>query len=548
VRSRSALGLKYVEITKGSSRAGFESGATIPIARATPAPVEIDEFFAMFDEPTRAAQRTNLNEFGGALAGRGQALNEALGSFPALLRNLQPVAENLSDDRTELAGFFRGLGQAAAEAAPVAEQQASLFRNLDTTFAALADVTPEIQESISTGPEALDAAIEGFPVQRRFLANSEGFFRELRPGVRALRRAAPDLSRAFQIGRPVLTRSIQLNRRSSDLPALQAFAEDPLTSSAVNGPAQHRAHPQPDDRDLAPVQTVCNYGTTFFRNASRLLSEGDGQGTWQRFIIVAAPTGPNNEGGPANEPANGGPQSGVPTRATPRQAVPRARRRRSRRELPALQPVPEHARAAGARTSASRATSPWLRAARSSATCPGNQGTNTEETRIQRDSAGSLPSQERRRAGRPEPTLPEALMASSVVSKRKRGDDAAARPAQGPARHEPVTAAILVLAVACVACPRLHEGHPRSRRATASRRSSSRRTASARTRRCASRASTSGRSRRSAATEHPTCRRRDGDQEEGLPIHKDARLKIRSRIVLEGNFFVEMSPLSPLAP
>jgi hypothetical protein len=36
-----------------------------------------------------------------------------------------------------------------------------------------------------------------------------------------------------------------------------------------------------------------------------LLSEGDANGTWQRFIIVAAPGGPDNEGGPAAKPANG---------------------------------------------------------------------------------------------------------------------------------------------------------------------------------------------------------------------------------------------------
>jgi len=37
-------------------------------------------------------------------------------------------------------------------------------------------------------------------------------------------------------------------------------------------------------------------------------------------------------------------------------------------------------------------------------------------------------------------------------------------------------------------------------------------------------------------------------QEKGLPIHKDATLKIRSRIFLEGNFFVDLSPGSPGSP
>jgi hypothetical protein len=50
---------------------------------------------------------------------------------------------------------------------------------------------------------------------------------------------------------------------------------------------------------------MCNYATLFFRNISSLLSEGDRNGTWQRFIIVTTPQGPNNEGGPSSAPANG---------------------------------------------------------------------------------------------------------------------------------------------------------------------------------------------------------------------------------------------------
>jgi phospholipid/cholesterol/gamma-HCH transport system substrate-binding protein len=37
-------------------------------------------------------------------------------------------------------------------------------------------------------------------------------------------------------------------------------------------------------------------------------------------------------------------------------------------------------------------------------------------------------------------------------------------------------------------------------------------------------------------------------EEEGLPIHEDAQLKIRPRIFLEGNFFVDLRPGSPSAP
>ena len=56
---------------------------------------------------------------------------------------------------------------------------------------------------------------------------------------------------------------------------------------------------------LTPAQTRCNYVSLWFRNTSSLLSEGDANGTWQRFIIIASPTGPNSEGGPSSRPADG---------------------------------------------------------------------------------------------------------------------------------------------------------------------------------------------------------------------------------------------------
>ena len=62
-------------------------------------------------------------------------------------------------------------------------------------MAALDEVArPYIQDSITNGKPALDAGIEGMPNQRPFLANTEGLMRELRPGVRALRTAAPALA------------------------------------------------------------------------------------------------------------------------------------------------------------------------------------------------------------------------------------------------------------------------------------------------------------------------------------------------------------------
>ena len=159
VRPRSALGLKYVEITRGRSSRGFPEHGTIPVENKTDTPVEIDEFFNMFDDPTRIGARSNLHSFGGAFAGRGEALNRTFAALEPLMRELEPAMRNFASERTRFRHFFPALEQAAAEVAPVAELQASMFVALDTTFRAWESVSEPFKEAISGGPPALDTAI-----------------------------------------------------------------------------------------------------------------------------------------------------------------------------------------------------------------------------------------------------------------------------------------------------------------------------------------------------------------------------------------------------
>jgi virulence factor Mce-like protein len=306
IRPRSALGLKYVEITRGQDARGYADGATIPITAATPRPVEFDEVLSMFDDKTRAAVAENTTGFGDALAGRGESLNTAIGAFRPLLRDIVPVAKNLSSPDTHLRRLFQALGRTAAILAPAAEDQAQLFVNLDTTFRALREVSPFIRESIVEGVPALDAGIRDFPVQRPFLRNTELLFHELRPGAAALRTYAATIADAEAEGAKVLPRTPPLNRRlASLLQELQRFAEDPMVPRGLKATTTALNTLQPTLAFLTPAQTQCNYITLFFRNVSSHLSEGDRNGTWQRFIIVPTPQGPNNEGGPSSGPADG---------------------------------------------------------------------------------------------------------------------------------------------------------------------------------------------------------------------------------------------------
>jgi ABC-type transporter Mla subunit MlaD len=307
VRPRSSIALKYLAVTPGDSKEGFQSGAVVPVTRARPEAVELDEVLNIFDARTREGARASLAGFGDGFAGRGQSLNVAIEELVPLLSRLEPVARNLSDPGTGLGRLFRELGDAAAEAAPVAEEQAQLFVGLDVTFSALAQVArPFIQETISRTPPTFDVAIQQFPLQRPFLRNSAALFRELRPGVAVLPTTAPALAGAFEAGARTLPGVPATGSRLASLfERLEEFSDSPGARGGIRRLTATVSTLRPTVAFLTPVQTVCNYASILFRNASSLFSEGTANGTWERFQQVAPPPAPNDEGGPSQLPANG---------------------------------------------------------------------------------------------------------------------------------------------------------------------------------------------------------------------------------------------------
>jgi phospholipid/cholesterol/gamma-HCH transport system substrate-binding protein len=309
IRPRSALGLKYLSVTRGTSAEGYDDGAQIPLTSyAAKRPVDIDQFYSMFDAKTRKAAQENLAGYGNAFAGRGQGINRAIQALVPLAINAEAVFRNITGKDARLQDFFKEQGDAARIVAPVAEIQGELFANLDRTFTAFAEVArPYIQQSIERGPSGLDTATEIFPKLRPFFANAGQFFTELQPGTKALRASHEDLADAFVTGVTATKRSVQLNTRlTSFLRALQRFSRDPVVPIGLRDLANTVQALDPTLAYLTPAQTVCNYVAIFMRNAAFLANEGDANGTWWRFIPVITPQGPNNETGPSSAPSSGG--------------------------------------------------------------------------------------------------------------------------------------------------------------------------------------------------------------------------------------------------
>jgi virulence factor Mce-like protein len=293
IRSRSALGLKYVELSPGKSRRGLQAGDTIPLRNARLKAGEIEDFTAIFDDDTRVGARAALEGFGSALAGRGPSINRAIEELNPLLRDLIPVMRNLSDPGTELSGFFPRLGRALREIAPVAGIQGEFFANQATTFAAIGRNPQALRETIEEGPATLSTSIRSLRVQTPFLARFADVSRRLRPGARELRVSLPPINDALRVGTPVLLRvpelGVDLERLAG---ALEDLGENPSTLLALRDLRKALKVTRPLIRFAAPYQTVCNYFVYFWVPTGAHLSQvtrgpdGTALGTVQRVMSL----------------------------------------------------------------------------------------------------------------------------------------------------------------------------------------------------------------------------------------------------------------------
>jgi ABC-type transporter Mla subunit MlaD len=329
VRYRSTFGLKYLEIVRGAGPDAEEGHIfngtndselaqcdvpTDPAGFSESLPVEAKdgcfqeqtEFDAInntFDNKTRQAARDNLVGFGGAFAGRGASLNDAIEALRPVVENLGPVARVLSDPSTRLERFIAELADTARIVAPVAEQQAQFFENAAIAFDAIARDPDALRETIAEGPPTLDTAIDTLPRQRPFLAEFAELNRRLRPGVQDLRTALPVLNQAIDVGTPVLRRTPAMNRDLRDVfVELNRLVSQQSTPVALDRLRETFDEARRFSEWVVPAQTVCNYFNYWFTFLPESLSERDQAGYTFRQALTNAPAGAT---GPVPEETHG---------------------------------------------------------------------------------------------------------------------------------------------------------------------------------------------------------------------------------------------------
>ncbi len=261
----------------------------------------------MFDKNTRTAIKVNTNNFGNGLAGRGLGLNNTIHELRPLVIKAIPVLHNLAAPETGLRELFIALDRAASQSAPVAEEQATQFTDLDKFFTAWAGVTKQLEEATVEGPSSLQQATQSLPFEAPLIRNATEFMHLLRPSAADLVTVAPPLGHAFKEGAVNLAAATDLNSKLAESSeALAKFGQNPIVTLAFEDFTHTVEVGNPVLAGVAPEQAKCNYWTLAFRNVASLESESIGVGTVARAGFVLAPSGPNNEGFPSSAPANGG--------------------------------------------------------------------------------------------------------------------------------------------------------------------------------------------------------------------------------------------------
>jgi hypothetical protein len=309
------LGLKYVELTKGTLHKMFSDGGTMPISQTT-VPVQFEDVNLAFDAKTRTAIENNLVGFGDTLAARGSALNDTFAALPSLLQHLTPVATYLAAPSTELTRFFDSLEGFMGTVAPVASTNARLFTDMATTFEAISRSPSDLESTIAESPSTESVSTQSLKIQQPFLVDLANLGTNLAPATAELKASLPNINPAIEVGTTTLARTPSLNTKLQQvMAALKNLSLAPGTNVAVNALTGTVTTLNPMIKYLGPYQTVCDDWNYFWTYLSEHLSEETNFGFAQRAMINIANSAQSNNVGQAGAtaPVDGGGSTSLTT-------------------------------------------------------------------------------------------------------------------------------------------------------------------------------------------------------------------------------------------
>ena len=191
VRTKTLLGEGFIELTPGTADAPkLADGGTLPSSQVERAE-QIDRVVGTFDEPTRTAFKTFLGGLAKSLEGRGEDLNNAMGSIAPATEDVDSLVSVMDNQRHALKGLIR---DTATTFDAIGGQEAALREIMEAgeqVFSATAARNREITSTVRSFPGLLRGL-------RATLIAGRATSDEAAPVLRALRPVAPAIRPVFE--------------------------------------------------------------------------------------------------------------------------------------------------------------------------------------------------------------------------------------------------------------------------------------------------------------------------------------------------------------
>jgi virulence factor Mce-like protein len=198
LRERTPVGENYVTIFPGSGSASLPSGDVLPMTQANDY-VDVDQLLSVLQGATRERARQLIQGLGGALAGRGPALNSFLGGTSDALSTGSRVVATLAADRVQIGRLVAQLGDVSAAVGQRGADISTLAQGALTTFNAIGSRDVALRQLLDQLPATLaqvrsTTTILGSVtrVAAPVLFNLAAAVQEVRPAVQLLAPAASE--------------------------------------------------------------------------------------------------------------------------------------------------------------------------------------------------------------------------------------------------------------------------------------------------------------------------------------------------------------------
>jgi ABC-type transporter Mla subunit MlaD len=253
LRSKTLLGETYVELTSGSqtqpgqSNTGTTAQAgTIDVGQLSgsdaPQPIpegghlaqsqvqnqtQIDEIFQGFDQQTRAAFQSRMQNSALAVNGRGLDLNDAFGNLGPFASDASNVLGTLRSQEQSLRTLVHDTGDVFAALTAHDQALAGAVVGANRTFGALASQSRALSDTFKIFPTFENESRLTLDRLKPFAEDARPVFHDLRPVARDLSPTLHDVRRLAPYARKLFRNFTPLIKASATgLPSLQGFVRE----------------------------------------------------------------------------------------------------------------------------------------------------------------------------------------------------------------------------------------------------------------------------------------------------------------------------------